>query len=98
MGNPAVGEPVQAVADLTRETWIALLNRAAEGGLLTGYGEGLYGVHPAVPLHLVSLFERHYGPSGSRSATQAIHAWTAAVSELGNTYHRDYQGGHAGVI
>ena len=98
MGSEIVGEPVQAVAGLTRETGINLLDQAVEVGLLTGYGAGYYAVHPAVPLHLMNLFEKHYGPSGSHPAVRIVRAWTAAISELGSTYHRRHQDGHADVI
>ena len=68
-GRPAaVSGPVPAVAGLDRDAGIALLDRAAEIGLLTAYGDGYYAVHPAVPWHLHDLFEHHYGPPGSPPA------------------------------
>ena len=61
-----------------------LLDRAAEIGLLTGYGGGYYAVHPAIPWHLHTLFTQHYGPPGSPAADHATRAWTVVTSDLGN--------------
>ena len=90
-------DPVPAVAGLTREAGIALLDRAAEVGLLTAYGDGYYAVHPAIPWHLHTLFQQHYGPDGSPPADHAIRAWTTATSDLGDYYLRQYEQGHTGV-
>ena len=99
MGNPGTqGGPVAALAGLDRESGIALLDRAAETGLLTSYGSGFYAVHPAVPWHLRRLFEHHYGPPGSPAAHQALHAWTDVISDLGNYWRNRYRAGHADVI
>ena len=87
MGHPENGGgQVPSVTGLDRAAGITLLNRAAEVGLLTAYPEGYYEVHPAVPWHLRGLFERHYGPPGSPQAEQALHAWTAAMSDFGKAY------------
>jgi len=94
--NPA--GPVSAVAGLDRDTGVALLDRAAEVGLLTGYGGGYYAVHPAIPWHLHALFTRHHGPDGSPAADHATRAWTCAIRELGNYYHDQYDEGHTDVI
>jgi tetratricopeptide (TPR) repeat protein len=90
--------PVPAVAGLTREALIALLDRAADAGLLTAYGGGYYSVHPAIPWHLHTLFEEHYGPPGSPAATHALRAWTTAIRDLGTYYFRQYEQGHSDVI
>ena len=64
MGHPAIeGGPVTAVAGMDREQGIALLDRAAETGLLTSYGDGYYAVHPAIPWHLRRLFETPLRPA-----------------------------------
>ena len=99
MGNPDVAdEPVPAVAGLAREAGIALLDRAAEVGLLTAEGNGYYAVHPAIPWHLHTLFTHHYGPDTNPTATQALRAWTIAVCQLGNYYRAQYHAGHTDVI
>jgi tetratricopeptide (TPR) repeat protein len=98
MGDPDLpGGPVPAVAGLDREAGIALLDRAADVGLLTAYGGGHYAVHPAIPWHLQHLFTQHYGPPGSPPALQAIWAWTTAISDLGHDYHWEREAGHAEV-
>jgi tetratricopeptide (TPR) repeat protein len=98
MGNPQLlGGPVPAVTGLTRETGIALLDRAAEVGLLTAHGSGYYDVHPAIPIHLQRLFTHHYGPPNSPTALQAIRAWTEATSALGSYYVGQYEAGHTQI-
>jgi tetratricopeptide (TPR) repeat protein len=99
MGDPDLeGGPVPTVAGLTREAGIGLLDRAAETGLLTPYGDGYYAVHPAIPWHLRRLYQQHYGPPGSPPAHQALHAWTDAEANLGNNYYTQYERGDAEVI
>jgi tetratricopeptide (TPR) repeat protein len=90
--------PVPAMTGLDRQAAIALLDRAAETGLLTAYGDGYYAVHPAIPWHLHHLYQAHYGPPTSPPATHATHAWTQAIRGLGDHYHRKYDEGHTGVI
>jgi tetratricopeptide (TPR) repeat protein len=98
MGEPdAVDQPVQAVAGLSRQDATALLDRAAETGLLTAYGDGYYAVHPAIPWHLHHLFTHHYGPPDTPPAQQAARAWTQTISSLGDYYHHQYNTGHADV-
>jgi tetratricopeptide (TPR) repeat protein len=91
-------DPVPTVAGLSREAGIALLDRAADVGLLTAHGDGYYAVHPAIPWHLHALFTQHYGPDGSPAALHAARAWTTAASELGDYYHDQYGQGHTQVI
>ena len=55
-------------------------------------------MHPAIPWHLNRLFQQHYGPPGSPTAQHATHAWTTAISDLGNYWHDRYGQGHANVI
>ena len=99
MGNPEiVGSPIPAVAGLNRRAGVALLDRAAEVGLLTESGGGYYAVHPAVPWYLQHLFQEHYGPPGSPPAIAAIRAWTLAISAFGDYYHNEYDAGHRGAI
>ncbi len=98
MGAPEIaGQPVQVVAGLARESGDALLDRAAEVGLLAKLEEGYYAVHPAVPWYLQHLFERHHGLPRSASATTALHAWTTATATLGSYYHDQFADGHAEV-
>ena len=60
MGDPEAPWCLPEVRGLTREEGIALLDRAAEVGLLTAHGGGYYGIHPALPWFFKGLFERYY--------------------------------------
>ena len=63
---------------------MALLDRAAEAGLLTALGGGYYSIHPALPWFFRRLFEQYYSETG-RTATRAF---VEAIGELGNYYAR----------
>jgi hypothetical protein len=65
MGDPKMDWCLPEVRGLTREDAIALLDRAAEVGLLTPHGGGFYTIHPALPWYFKSLFEQHYAPTPS---------------------------------
>jgi hypothetical protein len=60
MGAPEAEWCLPDVKGLTREAGIALLDRAAEVGLLTAMGGGHYRIHPALPWYFRQLFEQHY--------------------------------------
>jgi tetratricopeptide (TPR) repeat protein len=94
MGDPEqVGEPVPEVRGLTREAGIGLLDRAAEVGLLTPYGGGYYGIHPALPWYFQRLFTATYGPPDNGAALRATRAYTTAFGLLGDYYWFQYQQG-----
>jgi tetratricopeptide (TPR) repeat protein len=95
MGNPDAEWCLQAVRGLTREQGIALLDRAAEVGLLNAHGGGYYGIHPALPWYFRDLFEQ-YNPSEVGDASR--YAFAEAMSFLSNSYHREYSEGNAGVL
>src|SRR5207302_1307615 len=78
----------------TREVGIALLDRAAEVGLLTALGGGYYRIHPALPWFFRRLFDQYY--SGTRIA--ATRAFVEAMGELGNYYMHQYEEGNRNVI
>ena len=63
MGAPEANWCLPEVRGLTREAGIALLDRAAEIGLLTAHSGGYYSIHPALPWYFKSLFDQHYPPS-----------------------------------
>ncbi len=90
----------------TKEQLTALLDRAAEVGLLTPLTfhdsrfTGYYTIHPALPWYLRQLFEQHYpvhAPAGS-SAEAALHAWVEAMGALGDYYTNQYIEGNRDVI
>jgi len=82
MGHPEADWCLPEVRGLTREAGMALLDRAAEVGLLTAHGGGYYTVHPALPWYFKSLFDQYYAqypisnpppaPSSKRWANWAI--------------------------
>ena len=99
MGDPKlVDQPVGAVVGLDREQGIRLLDRVAEVGLLTAYGGGLYGIHPALPWYFQQLFTEVYGPLGSPAAEQAVRAYTAAIAQLSDYYNGRYEQGRREVV
>lgn len=82
------------VRGLIQEEGIALLDRAAEVGLLAAYGGGYYGIHPALPWFFKGLFERCY-PGGDLAA---VRAFVEAIGKLGNYYFEQYEGGNRDVL
>ncbi len=94
MGDPEAPWCLPEVRGLTREEGIALLDRAAEVGLLAAHGGGYYGIHPALPWFFKGLFERFY-PAEDLAA---VRAFVEAMGELGNYYHNQYERGNRDVI
>ncbi|RKZ71978.1 MAG: hypothetical protein DRR19_32270 [Candidatus Parabeggiatoa sp. nov. 1] len=94
MGNPKNDYCLSELQDLTRESGIKLLNRAAEIGLLTAYGNGNYSIHPALPWYFKQLFECYYAKK-----TQAVtRALVEAMGALGNHYWHQYEHGNREII
>lgn len=94
MGNSEADWCLPEVKGLTGEVGIALLDRAAEVGLLTAAGGGYYSIHPALPWFFRRLFEQYY----LETRIAATRAFVEAVREFGNYYHRQYEGGNRDVI
>jgi hypothetical protein len=86
MGNPEAEWCLPEVKGLTREVGIALLDRAAEVGLLTALGDGPYRIHPTLPWFFRRLFEQYY-PARRIAATRAF---VETLGRLGNYYTREY--------
>ena len=102
MGNPDEDYCLPEVKGLTREEGMALLDRAAEIGLLTALGGGYYTIHPALPWFFKALFDEHY-PDNPQSVIRnpqsaACRAFVEAMGELGNYYAGQYVGGNSDVI
>ncbi len=78
MGDPeAAGEDaVPELAGLNREAGIALLDRAADIGLLAPLGGGYYQIHPALPWYFTALYTSSYGSPASPAAQRAARAYT----------------------
>jgi tetratricopeptide (TPR) repeat protein len=88
MGHPEAEWCVPEVRGMSNEAAIALLDRAAEIGLLTAYGNGYYSIHPALPWFFRSLFEECYAVSTSTGElrSRAARAFTEAIGRLGGFY------------
>ncbi len=99
------------LANLQPATLNALLNRAAEIGLLTPVGDGYYTIHPALPWYFKNLFEEYYPTTDSRpqttvggqpsavgGQTAATRAYVEALGELANRYWWQYNNGNRDVI
>ena len=94
IGNPGEEWCLPEVKGLTREAGVALLDRAAEVGLLTGRGGGYYSIHPALPWFFRRLFLRYY----SETRLAATRAFVEALGALGNFYHDKFEGGSRDVV
>jgi tetratricopeptide (TPR) repeat protein len=102
MGDPKIGG-LPEVCGLTREAGMALLDRAAEVGLLTAHGDGYCSIHPALPWYFKSLFDQYYAPtppptSGEGPGVRATRAFVEAMGKLGNYYTHEYGQGNRDVI
>ena len=89
MGDPEIAgdDAVPELAGLTREAAIALLDRAAEIGLLSPLGGGYYAIHPALPWYFTTLYATAYGPPGDPAAQRAARAYTHTLAQLGHYYY-----------
>jgi tetratricopeptide (TPR) repeat protein len=94
MGHQEADWCLTEVRGMGWEEWIALLDRAAEVGLLTSCGGGYYSIHPALPWFFRGWYERFY-PHGGRTA---LRAFVEAIGGLGNYYFEEYERGNREVI
>jgi len=88
MGLPEVNWCLSEVRGLTPEAGMALLGRAAEVGLLTAHGGGIYSTHPVLPWFFKRLFEQYYPDSpvpnsGERPRVRATRVFVRALGALG---------------
>ena len=100
MGDPDIAseEAVPQLAALTREAVVALLDRAADIGLLSPLGGGYYQIHPALPWYFTTLYAAAYGPPGTPAATQATRAYTHTLAWVGNYYRNQHETGRADPV
>jgi tetratricopeptide (TPR) repeat protein len=94
MGHPDNPASLPEVRGLPREEGIVLLDRAADVGLLTVYGGGYYGTHPALPWFFKGLFARFY----SAEHLTAVRAFVEAICSLGESYAEQYMSGGREVL
>lgn len=86
MGSSEAEWHLAEVRSMDHKAGIALLDRAAEVGLLTAYGGGYYSIHPALPWFFKKMFDEYYGDSVQR----AERAFVEAVGEMGDYYLSQY--------
>jgi len=103
MGDPGNDWALSELKGFTDEKGIALLDRAAEVGLLTAHGGGYYTIHPALPWYFHELFGQAYpeaaGPEAGRGDQKAANrAFVEAMGALGDYYHDQYVDGNRDVI
>jgi tetratricopeptide (TPR) repeat protein len=91
MGNPDGEWCLETVRGLTRERGIALLDRAAEVGLLDVHAGGYYSIHPALPWYFRGLFELYY--PAEAAADRARRAFAYAMGTIATYYHDEYNRG-----
>jgi tetratricopeptide (TPR) repeat protein len=89
-GDDAVPEH----AGLDRDTGAALLDRAADIGLLSPLGGGYYAIHPALPWFFTALFTAAYGQPGNSAVRRAARAYAESIGGLGNYYHGRAESGY----
>ena len=94
MGDPDHSWSLPTLAGLTSEAGIALLDRAAEVGLLLPYGGGYYNIHPALPWYFKREFDRHYAADPHRPTR----AYVEAIKYWGNYYFSQFNDGNHQAI
>lgn len=82
MGAPQADWCLPEVRDLSRETGIALLDRAAEVGLLTAHGNSYYSIHPALPWYFKALFEQYYPDEAYSIQRRVVSRQWSVVSSM----------------
>jgi tetratricopeptide (TPR) repeat protein len=92
MADPANVAPLPELEGLSDEACTALLDRAAEIGLLMVYGGGSYLIHPALPWFIKRLYERYYGASPEATEKAAL-SYAHMVSSVGGAFHELYNTG-----
>jgi tetratricopeptide (TPR) repeat protein len=97
MGKLDSERSLATVGGLSREQGIALLDRAAEIGLLHALGEGCYGIHPALPWYFREMFSREF-PEESGEANQSRRAFAAAIGIRGEIFYNAWAYGSREVL
>jgi tetratricopeptide (TPR) repeat protein len=79
------------------EDWRAVLEDAARTGLLTGLGEGMYQIHPALPAYLAALWRQKQPARYDADREAATWALAAACAQLASGLVGQIQSGDAGL-
>jgi len=89
---------VPELAGLGSDTGIALLDRAADIGLLSASGSGYYQIHPALPWYFTALFTTVYGQAAEPAARRAARDYARVIGEFGRLYLQQAESGHADQV
>jgi hypothetical protein len=104
MINPKAEWSLPEVRGLTREAGVALLDRAAEVGLLTSHGSGYYSIHPVLPWYFKAHFDAYYPDqihpldSPPVQPAPALRAFVNAMGRLGDFYTQKYEEGNRALM
>ncbi|MEQ9356376.1 CHAT domain-containing protein [Coleofasciculus chthonoplastes] len=98
MGLPEAEWCVSTVRGLTFEAGIALLDRAAEVGMLIRLVENCYRIHPVLPWYFKKLFDQYYLSDEGNNPTLASHAYVEAIGVLANYSNNQYDGGNRDLV
>ncbi|MFD7934071.1 tetratricopeptide repeat protein [Streptomyces sp. NPDC059755] len=90
--DPAVPEPFRSLTDAE---WTNLLDRAAEVGLLTPLGAGMYRIHPALPAYLTAHWRTQAPGAYPDQHTAATRALIEAHTALGTWLTQQIDSGNA---
>jgi tetratricopeptide (TPR) repeat protein len=95
MCNPAVvqDDAVAALSGIDRDSLTELLDRAAELGLLTEYGAGCYGIHPALRWFFTDLFSHN-----ESEAATVERAYARAYATVSDCYFTEVEQGRAADV
>ncbi|MFE6946295.1 tetratricopeptide repeat protein, partial [Streptomyces chartreusis] len=90
--DPEIPEPFHG---LTSTEWTHLLDRAAEVGLLTPLGAGMYRIHPALPAYLTAHWHAQAPSTYRDQHTATTHALLNAHAVFGYWLSQQLNGGDA---
>jgi tetratricopeptide (TPR) repeat protein len=94
LGDPELEWCVEAARGLSQDKAIALLDRAAEVGLLSRQSSTEFAIHPAVPWFFRELFERlHPSPAGDRARLAFAETMGAFATPYAVAYEQGYHPG-----
>ena len=84
-------------ASIDRDAWAAALEVAANVGLLTSIGAGMYRIHPALPAYLADHWQHDEGNRYDDQHAQASHALLTAYAAFGEWLVNQVRTGDAGL-
>jgi tetratricopeptide (TPR) repeat protein len=92
-----VGEVPARFAGIDRDGWAGALDAAANIGLLTSIGAGMYRIHPALPAYLAEQWHRDERDQYEGQRAQASRALLTAYAAFGEWLLNQMQTGDAGL-